>query len=80
MSLKIQTANEFLKDNLSNPRKGWSERKRLIEFAKLHVKAALEAAAENVELDYWEGSCRECGSNKVNEKSILNAYPDDNIQ
>ena len=41
---KIPTAEEFLEDNLSNPTKGWSEKKRLIEFAKLHVEAALKAA------------------------------------
>lgn len=44
---KIPTAEEFLEDNLSNPTKGWSEKKRLIEFAKLHVEAALKAASEN---------------------------------
>lgn len=35
---KIPTAEEFLEDNLSNPTKGWSEKKRLIEFAKLHIE------------------------------------------
>ena len=79
---KIPTAEEFLEDNLSNPTKGWSEKKRLIEFAKLHVEAALKAASENAETE------EECGNPYdpedyyyvVDRDSILNSYPLENIK
>lgn len=50
------------------------------ELAKLYVEAALKKACEKVELDYFNGSCRECGSDKINESSILKAYPLENIK
>lgn len=49
---KIPTVEEFLEDNLSNPTKGWSEKKRLIEFAKLHVEAALNAVQAKIHDTY----------------------------
>jgi hypothetical protein len=52
----------------------------LIEFAKLHVTEALKAASEHAELDYGNGRCIECGSNKIDEQSILAAYPLDLIK
>lgn len=56
---------------------------KLIEFAKLHVKAALEAAAENVSVErcgqYTEGDGFNCDAS-VNKQSILNAYPDELIK
>jgi hypothetical protein len=56
----------------------------MIEFAKLHVEAALKAAAENAETyEYqYEDPCTECGRTSVyiKEDSILNAYPLSNIQ
>jgi hypothetical protein len=52
----------------------------MIEFAQYHVTEALKAAAEKAELDYDNGRCRECGSNKIDEKSILNSYPLTNIK
>ena len=39
----LPTAEDFLVDNASNPTKGWAEKKRLIEFAKLHVEAQAKA-------------------------------------
>jgi uncharacterized protein (UPF0212 family) len=45
------------------------------ELVKYHVTEALKAASEHVELDYGNGKCRECGSNKIDEQSILSAYP-----
>jgi hypothetical protein len=50
------------------------------EVAEYYVTEALKAAAEKAELDYWNGSCRECGSNKIDEKSIINSYPLENIK
>jgi hypothetical protein len=79
MSNKIPTAQKFLEREiaLKYPEgKGLHIASILIEFAKLHVKAALEAAAksayaEESRIGYvWE----------VNEDSILKAYPDDFIK
>lgn len=70
---QIPTAENFLLDyELGNTGKIDIEdtREALIEFAKLHVEAALKAAAD----DYSEGS-----SDIVHE-SIINAYPFSNIQ
>ena len=48
----------------------------MIEFAKLHVKAALKAACNNVEVI--------CDGSEVfqaiDDDSILNAYPSNNIK
>ena len=50
----------------------------MIEFAKLHVEAALKAASENSELEGDEESNFDyiC----INKQSILNAYPLENIK
>lgn len=86
---KIPTAEEFLEDNLSNPTKGWSEKKRLIEFAKLYVEAALKEASEKALVEDKDGDLSdiigyEDGfvniSVKVNKDSILNSYPLENIK
>lgn len=47
---------------------------------KSYVQAALKAASENVELDYWKGDCQLCGSNTIDKESILKAYPLTNIK
>lgn len=47
----------------------------MIEFAKLHVQAALEAANENLEYTDEDSS-----TSYVVESSILNAYPLENIK
>ena len=55
----------------------------MIEFAKLHVEAALKEASEKVELsdllyefieDSWESG------DKIKKESILTAYPLENIK
>jgi hypothetical protein len=50
-----------------------------IKHIKFHVKAALKAAAENGEVDYFEEGNYEGGGytcvHYVNKESILNAYP-----
>ena len=50
-------------------------KKAMIEFAKLHVEAALEEANRKVIVTYYydEGI-------RVNKDSILNAYPLENIK
>jgi hypothetical protein len=70
------TAQEFL-DKIPQ---GNFDADYLIEFTKRHVDAALKAASEKAELDYGNGSCRECGSDKIDKQSILTAYPLDLIK
>ena len=48
----------------------------MIEFAKLHVEAALKAASEKALVYADEGGYSEF----VDEDSILNAYPLENIK
>jgi hypothetical protein len=87
------TALEFLNEAQSNPTKGWREHKAMIEFAKLHVKAALEAASKSSKVrkdtyvmgrgtteveqmfNYSNGT-----SHYVDQDSILNSYPLENIK
>jgi len=48
----------------------------MIEFAKLHVQAALEAASEKAEFDVdIEGNFT-----NIDSTSILNSYPESNIK
>jgi len=52
-----------------------------IEFAKFHVEAALQAAADNATTDYephWSGE-QEVNT-YINRASILNSYPSKNIK
>lgn len=58
----------------------WSVKDTMIEFAKLHVEAALEAASSK---SYTESiyTGRQFGmQSRVNKNSILNAYPLENIK
>ena len=83
---KIPTAEEFMTENdsMRMPR-GVSYQKEfgeaLIEFAKLHVKAALEAAAEKALIEEQIPEyIREEHYVEVNKDSITNAYPESNIK
>lgn len=79
--MNIPTAEEFIFDyslndeidNLSKQSKDIINTK-LVAFTKLHVEAALKAAAENAILTEADE-----GSEEVDEDSILNAYPLTNI-
>lgn len=80
---KIPTAEEFL-INLGFPghAKHGLAKKWMIEFAKLHVEAALKEASENVKVHRdsngeWVSSNVKC---HVNKDSILNSYPLENIK
>lgn len=71
---KIPNADEYFKsivgelpDNVD-----WSIKDAMIGFAKLHVKQALETAAEEAKLEMYE--------TWIDKQSILNAYPEDLIQ
>ena len=80
--MEVPTAKEYLKD------KGLSEvisEADLIEFAKLHVKAALEKAAKYADLHSKYkpkiGELPDINCNKyIYQNSILNAYPLENIK
>jgi hypothetical protein len=55
--------------------------KIMIEFAKLHVEAALKAALNNVEIENCGNPYDPSDDSKcVSETSILNAYPLTNIR
>lgn len=58
---KLPTAKEFLKENAPCSIEGF-----MIEFARMHVKAALEEADGEVPLPYSEG--------------VLNCYPPERIK
>jgi hypothetical protein len=73
---KIPTAEQFLKENnvvgmtdLLTP--------MMIEFAKLHVEAALKEASQNARLKELE---IHLSDGSVDKDSILNSYPLENIK
>lgn len=78
MGNKVMSAEELMYDKFDNDClfSEFYDEKRIInlmkEFAKIHVKSALESAAENAEI--------EIDHTWVNKQSILNSYPDDNIR
>jgi hypothetical protein len=86
----IPTAEEFSKefegDEGLETRKGIliheNVYKFAIEFAKLHVEAALKAASEKAKIKYeYSGNTgSEYCDEYVDLNSILNAYPESNIK
>lgn len=78
---KIPTAKEFIKLNAPCSIEGF-----LIEFAKLHVQEALKKASENVKTkSIFKKQGRSGYSNYIqktvlDKRSILNAYPLENIK
>ncbi len=53
----------------------------LFEFAKIHVNAALIAAAANVRMHFPDGLGGEgTRSMEIDKNSILNSYPESNIK
>lgn len=53
----------------------------MVEFAKIHVKEALRVAAYSAEIVYCGNPYDVDDDSKcVDEKSILNAYPENNIK
>jgi hypothetical protein len=51
----------------------------MIEFAKLHVKVALEAANENVKYEFIPENHNSFGKVIIDKDSIINAYPENMI-
>ena len=74
---KIPTAEEFAKENHSMKTYpvDWNV---MIEFAKLHVEAALKEASEKADV-IFEGAGHSADA-YVDKKSILNSYPLTNIK
>jgi len=73
---KLPTAKDFLKNKLTYCEYKDVVYKEMIEFAKLHVEAALKAAAENADtrlIIYTDDE-------EIDKSSILNAYPLTNIK
>jgi len=86
----IPTAEEFLQDSFTishfyndkyNRMSCFSDdvQEAMIEFAKLHVEAALKAAVKDAYIEDF-GSMQEGTTCIIDEDSILNAYPLNNIK
>ena len=87
----ILTALEFLNRDESGVFNEVDITQAMIGFAKLHVEAALQAASENSQITLGEGWIRKEETIlpnqvvypitiKVEQNSILGAYPFDNIK
>jgi hypothetical protein len=82
----IPTAEEFIEKNVTDTCIVLPE--WLIEFAKLHVQAALKAASEkvyhNIDIDWVDKYDYSAGHNgltgSIDIDSILNAYPIENVK
>lgn len=81
------TAKQFYKEWLHN--KGSSNHPDniaifiddiMIDFAKFHVEKALEAVLKEGKIELSNGWVGKTETIKVNEESILNSYPPENIQ
>ncbi len=77
----IPTAEEFYL--VMTDKKLCSEEEIMIEFAKMHVKAALSCAWDNAEMTDYR--VKEFGGTEYNfpypsKESIINSYPLENIK
>lgn len=91
---KIPTAEEFLlKDksyeelHLDYPKLSKAIQESMIEFAKLHVEAALKEASKEAAINKNKGEVTARtfgnvidGTYSINQQSILNSYSLDNIK
>ena len=87
----MKTAEDFLKEGAQNPN-GWTARKCMIEFAKMHVEEALKQASEKAyaqgkgstlttkRSNFYYTYAGHIGKIEMNKESILNAYPLDLIK
>ena len=74
----IPTAEEFLRQKaFINGMTRDDQRVAMIEFAKLHVEAALKEALENIPC---LGSSTDIATYEEVEEAVLNAYPLTNIK
>lgn len=84
---QIPTAEEFYNDNLSggywgNSLASLELKNALIEFAKLHVEAALKSASQKaiINTESRSDGYETWDVEVVDEDSILSAYPLNNIK
>lgn len=79
---QIPTAEEFLDlQHKTVPSTKFDIRQVMIEFAKLHIEAALKASYDNAEIENCGNPYdSEDDSKCVNKNSILNSYPLENIK
>jgi len=77
---KIPTAEEMLNRDYTSTKE--NAIKCMIDFAKLHVEAALKEASENAKIryDYSGNTGSEYCDEFVDIDSILNSYPLDKIK
>jgi hypothetical protein len=81
-----QTAKLFRETKLMDSSKPYTEEEIMIEFAKLHVEAALKEAINNVRIiDDPNSYCGNTGSEYppdqiLDTDAILNSYPLENIK
>jgi hypothetical protein len=75
---KMPTAEEFLKEAQSNPSKGWTTRKVMIEFAKLHVEQALKDLEQKLNTALDDHLMLE--ENVCSILENINSYPLENIK
>lgn len=73
---KIPTAKEFLLEN-ADRFQSTSPDEWMIEFAKLHVEAALKEALESIPC---LGSSSDIATYEEVRDEVLNAYPPENIK
>lgn len=78
---RLPTADEFRTIKMLDSSHVWTDEKIMIEFAKLHVEAALKYASENADMDTeYYNSLQEGSSGGIDKDSILNSYPLDKIK
>jgi hypothetical protein len=78
----VQTAEEFLRQKpFINGMTWYDQQIAMIEFAKLHVEAALKEASEKAEIhtEVISGDLF-LDLEVINKDSILNSYPPENIK
>ena len=73
---KIPTAEEYLNSKVGT-RSAWIT-EMMIEFAKLHVEAALKAASKNADVKLVSGVMDDY--RVIDEDTILKSYPLENIK
>jgi len=85
--MEIKTAREILENNHINEGFKLDDQctydisvDSMIEFAVMHVKAALEIAWKNAELETFYDPVAECPYESINRNSILNSYNLENIK
>jgi len=82
---KIATAEAYFKQRIEEIKKEECGGKSplmqvMIDFAALHVEAALKAAAEEAEIETYNVAYEDDVCTRVNKQSILSAYPKELIQ